>query len=204
MGSSAIFVSWWMKRISHGAFAWLSRPVSRLKRIRELCFSARQGELKYGAAESVRICPQPAPMGVDDRPADRQPHPHAAGFRGVECLENALQMRRIDARPGIAHCYEGAGVVLLGADEQFSWPGLDRAHGFNGVQDQVQDDLLQLNAIPLNGKQSVRKPGLDGDAVPGDYASRQYDYLIHRGIKIKPFLPRRRFLHLFTDAVDDG
>src|SRR5215469_8533922 len=115
MGSSVTFVSQWTKMISHGAFAWLSRPVSRrLNRICELCVSARQRELKHGAARLVRLCPQPAPMGVDDRPADRQPHPHAAGFRGVECLENALEMRRIDTRPGIAHCHEDAGVVLLG------------------------------------------------------------------------------------------
>src|SRR5262250_2317544 len=120
MGSSAIFVSQWMKRISHGAFAWLSCPVSRLKRIRELSFGAGQGELKYGTAGFIGTYPQPAPMGVDDRPADRQPHPHAAGFRRVECLENALQMRRVDTRPGIAHCHEDACVVLLGADRQLS------------------------------------------------------------------------------------
>ena len=28
---------------------------------------------------------------------------------------------------------------------------LNRAHCFNRIQDQVQDDLLQLNAIPENG-----------------------------------------------------
>jgi hypothetical protein len=42
-----------------------------------------QGELKYRTARFIRLCPQPAPMGVDDRPADRQAHPHAAGLRGV-------------------------------------------------------------------------------------------------------------------------
>ena len=31
----------------------------------------RQGELKYGAARFIRLCPQPAPMGIDDRPANR-------------------------------------------------------------------------------------------------------------------------------------
>src|SRR5215472_1966095 len=137
MGSSVTFVSQWMKRISHGAFAWLSRPVSRLKKIRELCFGVGQGELKDGTARFIRLYPQSAAMGVDDRPADRQPHPHTAGLRGVECLENALQMRRIDARSGIAHCHEDARVVLRGADQQLSWPRLDRAHGFNRVQDQV-------------------------------------------------------------------
>src|SRR5215510_3824462 len=61
------------------------------------CFRAWQGKLKYGAPGLIRLCPQPAPMGVDDRPADRQPHSQAAGPGGVECLENALQVRRTDA-----------------------------------------------------------------------------------------------------------
>jgi hypothetical protein len=46
---------------------------------------------------------------------------------------------------------------LLGADQQLSRPRLDHAHCFHCVQHQVQDDLLQLNAIPLYGKQSLRK-----------------------------------------------
>jgi hypothetical protein len=36
-------------------------------------------------------------MGVDDGPAARQAHPHSAGLRGVESIENALEMFRIDA-----------------------------------------------------------------------------------------------------------
>ena len=80
---------------------------------------------------------------------------------------------------------------------------VDRAHGFNRVQDQVQDDLLQLNTIAVDGKQSVRQAGLDRDAILGDYASRQSNHLIDCLIKIKMLLSRRRFLHLLTDAVDD-
>ena len=138
----------------------------------------RQSELKYGAVRLVRPRPQPAAMGIDDRPADRQPHADAGGFCGVECLENALQMRRIDPRPGIANGHEDPCLVLFSPNRQFSCPDLNRAHCFNRVQDQVQDHLLQLNAITLNGKQSVRKPGLDRDATPGDYALPQYDHLI--------------------------
>ena len=91
-------------------------------------------------------------MGLDDRPANRQPHPHAAGLRGVKRIEHALEMRRIDAWPGIAHCHKDTCVVLLGADQQLSCPFLCRAHCFDRVQEQVQDHLLQLNAIAVNGK----------------------------------------------------
>jgi hypothetical protein len=63
--------------ISYGAFARLS--------IRELIFRAGRGELKNGASRFIHIRPQPAPMGIDDGPADRQPHP--AGLRCVESLK---------------------------------------------------------------------------------------------------------------------
>jgi hypothetical protein len=58
----------------------------------ELAFCAGQGELKNGASRFIRIRPQPAPMGTDDGPADRQPHSHAGGFRGVEGIENAIEI----------------------------------------------------------------------------------------------------------------
>jgi hypothetical protein len=62
-------------------------------------------------------------------------------------------MFRIDPRPGIANRDEDAiRFRLLGADPQLSRPRLDRAHCFDCVQQQVQDDLLQLNAIPPHGK----------------------------------------------------
>ena len=48
----------------------------------------------------------------------------------------------------------------------------------------------------------VRKPSLDEHAVPGDYASRQYNHLIDL-VKIKTVASRGRFLDVVTDSVDD-
>ena len=104
--------------------------------------------------------------------------------------------------PEFAHGHDGRPcLVLLGADRQLSCPCLNRAHCFDRVQDQVQHDLLQLNTIPLNGKQSIRKPGLNRDVILGDGASRQHDHLVDRRIKIKTILSRRRFLDVITDAA---
>ena len=61
-------------------------------------------------------------------------------------------MRRIDARPGIVHRHNDTCVVLLGANQQLSRLCLNRAHRFDRVQEQVQDHLLQLNAIAVNWK----------------------------------------------------
>src|SRR5262245_5371317 len=111
MGSSVTFVNRWMNSVSHSVFGRLSRPVNRLRR-NERSFGAGQGELKYRTPRLVCIRPQPTPMGVDDRSTDRQPHPRSARLRGVERLENVLQIRRIDARSGIAHGDEDPGLIL--------------------------------------------------------------------------------------------
>src|SRR5215813_10201315 len=100
-------------------------------------------------------------MSIDDGPAYRQPHACSTGLRGVEGVEDSFEMRRLNAWPGIANGHEDAGLVLLRADHQLSCPRHYRAHCFSGIQNEVQQDLLQLNAISLNAKQSVRKPGLD-------------------------------------------
>src|SRR5262249_13808986 len=113
------------------------------------------------------------------------------------------EMRRIDARPGIAHGHKDACPVLLGADQDFSSPFLYRACCLSRIQDEVQQDLLQLNAISLNEKQSVRKLRLDRDAIPKDHALRQYDHFVDCRVEIKTLLSWRRFLHLLTNAVDD-
>jgi len=91
-------------------------------------------------------------MGGDDRTADRQAHPCPVGFRRVESLKNALEIVLINARAGIAHSDENRiGLRSFSADRQVSYARLDRAHRFDGVEDQVQRDLLQLNTIPLDG-----------------------------------------------------
>src|SRR6516164_585556 len=98
-------------------------------------------------------------MSLDDGAAYRQPHPCPTGLRGVEGVEDTIEMRWINAGPGIAYGHDGACPVLLGADHQLSCPLLYCAHCFSRVQNEVQQDLLQLNAIPQNRKQSIRKPG---------------------------------------------
>src|SRR4030095_702025 len=102
----ATCVSQWMKSISRAVFARLSNSLSRLKGIRELCFSAGQRELEQGAARLVRRRPQLAAMSIDDGPAYRQPHPCSTGLGGVEGVEDLFEMLAINARPGIAHRHD--------------------------------------------------------------------------------------------------
>ena len=113
-------------------------------------------------------------------------------------------MFHINTRPSIAHCHEDAICLnLQRADRQLSWP-VNRSHCFDRIQHQVQEDLLQLNTIPLNGKRPFRKVSIYRDAILGDCASRQSNHLIDSLVEIKASLLRRLFLDVITDPVDDG
>ena len=112
-------------------------------------------------------------------------------------------MFRINARSGIAHCDKDATCpTWFGADQQLSSSRLDGSHRFDRVQNQVEQDLLHLNTIPLNRKQPVRKSGPDRDTILADCASYQYNHLVDRRIEIETTLPRRRFLDVFADPID--
>ncbi len=98
-------------------------------------------------------------MGVDDRPADRQPHLHSAGLRGVESVENVLEMFRINARPRIAHRDEDAiRPALPGADQQVTRSLVYRAHRFGRVQNQVRD-CLEIGVRAPKRYASEMRPG---------------------------------------------
>ena len=113
-------------------------------------------------------------------------------------------MRRIDAWSRIADCDKDACVVLFGADQQLSFPRPARAHCVDRIQDQVEDDLLQLNAITVNVRQSLIKPALNRNAILHDCTPRQDNDFVDRRIKIAGSHSGRCFLDLVADSVDDA
>jgi hypothetical protein len=74
-------------------------------------------------------------MGFNDGSADRQANADSAGLGGVERLEYAFTVLRIDARSRIAYRDDDTiRLTLIGADQQLSCPRLDRRHCFDGIQ----------------------------------------------------------------------
>jgi len=63
----------------------------------------RQGELKDGTPGYVCRGPHTAAMRLDDRPADRQPHAHAIGFRRKKSVEDSVDVLRIDPCSCVSH-----------------------------------------------------------------------------------------------------
>src|SRR5205807_9077514 len=98
---------------------------------------SRHNEAKDSATLHVRARPQSSVMRFDNRPADRQPKPQTARFRGVESLEHALKSRRREAWTRISHFNRHAIRFVTGADEQIPLRFADVAHRFDGIADQV-------------------------------------------------------------------
>jgi hypothetical protein len=120
-----------------------------------------QNKLKCGAAGSVRSNPQAAIVGLDNRTANRQAHPHTARFCREERLEYALAISQADSCSRVSNRYHYANVVLnFGCDAQN--PRLIHGrHRIDGVCDQVQKHLLQLNSISYYVRQLFVRLGLD-------------------------------------------
>src|SRR3954470_21713703 len=95
-------------------------------------------------------------MRFDDRAANRKAHPGAAGFRREERLEDALRVVRTDADSGILNRHQHAvGLDRLRFHRQHPRAIRQRGHGLDGIHDQVQKNLLQLNAVDRDEWQAL-------------------------------------------------
>src|SRR6185312_6670664 len=80
----------------------VGRSLGRACSIMTAIRPGRHRELEYRAARQICCRPYPASVSFDDRPADRQPHPHPARFRTIESIEEAVDVSR-----------QGAGANIL-------------------------------------------------------------------------------------------
>ena len=122
----------------------------------------------------------------------------------MECVENVLATFRINAWPKITHRDQyAASLAPLGAEQQLAHALVDRAHRFHRVQDQVQHHLLQLNTIAVDSRQALGEAGLHRDPILDDCFAPS-NRLADRLVEIETIIPRRRFLDVITNPVDDN
>ena len=90
-------------------------------------------------------------MAFDNGMADGKANSHTTLFGREHRIENMIVVGWVDPRAGILDGH--ANKVWLddaGSDAQYSQ--LFRVHRLNGVHDQVQNDLLQLNSVAFQGR----------------------------------------------------
>ena len=150
----------------------------------------RQQELKDGASGRICRRPEPTPVSCDDRTTDGQPHTQAFGLGRMEGFEKWIETLEIESRARISDCNQHVSPFILGQvlvlerlsfqftklegiwftrRELTSFPGaypeLSRtlagsSHGFDGVDQEIEHHLLQLDSISQDERQVIGELGL--------------------------------------------
>jgi hypothetical protein len=100
-------------------------------------------KLKEGAPRLASGRPKPPTMGFDNRAADREAHAHSVGLRRVEGFEETRQSFGAQPRAGVSH--PEAHLVrfrLSCGDEHLSGAVCNPTHCLDGVENEIEDDLL--------------------------------------------------------------
>jgi len=124
-------------------------------------------------------------MSLDDGATDGEADAHALAFRRVEGIEQLGQVLRVDADAGIAHGHpDTIAVLVFGSDQQPPRPILNGSHRIRGVADQVQDDLLELNAIPGDRWEALGKLQLQQYAISLKLAQQERGHLSRSPVQV--------------------
>jgi hypothetical protein len=132
---------------------------------------------------------------INDRAADRQAHPHSAGLRREEGIEDVLGDRRIQPRPGVFH--RNQDTVWCFAPRADPKPARaigNGAHRFHPVHDQIEDNLLQLNPVTNRDGRRFCQFGSDNDPANAQLGVHDRECFAEQVIDIDPGSFRRRFI----------
>ena len=151
----------------------------------------------------IKASTQIAAVVLDDRAADRKPHPLPPLGR-EQRIEDALAIGRAIPVPVSSTetwTLPTAPVRLNRQDAR-----LHRPHRVRGIVIEVEDHLLQLDRIARDGGKLLVEPGLDPDAVPLEIDAQQREYRvdeiveIDRGFRVPSSLNIARTLSTMSPA----
>src|SRR5262249_59856316 len=85
-------------------------------------------------------------------------------------------------------------AIRVGLHHDLAWPVADATQGFEGVDEYIQQDLLELDAVGMHQWYRRGKVRLDHDLVALHFAARQREDVVDRGVEVEPVLVGGRFL----------
>src|SRR6516165_5708216 len=105
-----------------------------------------QREAKDRSTVGIGLHRDLSAMGLDNSAADRQANTHAVALVGDKGLEELRDQFRRDSGAGVGHA-DGDHLVVAGCGGNDELASLRRLHGFDGIAQQVQQNLLNLHLI---------------------------------------------------------
>src|SRR5262249_38565859 len=116
---------------------------------------------------------------------DRQPEPHAVPLRREERVEQALDDFGAYAGSGVVHHDLDAARVRPARPHPQLPPRRRHAfHRVDGVQYQVQHDLLQMDLVAAHDRQ-LAVIGFRRDAVPAEIGGDETEHVRYRPVEIE-------------------
>ncbi len=143
-------------------------------------------------------------MQLHDGPADVEADPHAVGLGGDEGVEQAAGDAVVDPGPAVG---DGEHRVLAVAGERDGEEpplGRNRRHGLRAVAQEVEQHLLDQDAIGHHGGEVRRDLHVDPEPGRAGVDGGEGHRLVHEFGQVHRAEARLALLHEVLDAADDG
>src|ERR1700741_3799759 len=165
------------------------------------CGRGRQRQPEDDPVRRVGRCRELSSVGFDDRAADREPHAHPFGLGREEGGEEAVEVRRGPPGTRIRHFDEYlVRRASAGGHVQLARSVVYLVHRLDRVEDQIQDHLLELDAIRRNGRHLVRQVRTQPDSASSQLVLREGDDFADCLVHVDAVLARRHLLDERTNA----
>ena len=115
------------------------------------------------------------------RAADGQPQAQAVLLGGVERLENAFRVRR-QATAGVRDGNPHRAIAVRRRHVQLAARGRIGRHRVAGIEDQVEQHLLELDVVAPNLRHVRGQAAVDRDAVPDETIARELEHFFDDAI----------------------
>src|SRR5262245_6642404 len=122
-------------------------------------------------------------MRCHDSAAHRETESHPARLGGYKRLEDAFDIARSNASAFVGYDNLDAGAVTVARTDGDAPPIRQAFHGVAGIDEEIQHNLLQLDAVAEQRRHAARREISDNrDVSVDEVASHQGKYVLNDGV----------------------
>ena len=112
-------------------------------------------------------------------------------------------MLRVDADPGVLHGHQHS-IIPVGprANDDLARPVLNRRHRLDGIDDEIEDHLLQLNPVGDHRRQLGRQVEAQRHVVQPQLRAHDGQHVEDDAIDVRRRLPGRALRRELADALN--
>src|SRR5438093_5383906 len=162
-----------------------------------------EGKLKRRTGTIIRYGPRSPAVILNNRTADRQPHPHSLWLGRVEGVEDFFEILLVYSITEVLHSDEHlVGFMLTRTNKHLPRSVRDSIHGFDTVHHQIKNHLLQLDTIAQYAGETGSQFHLQHHAGFLYFAVSQTDNLLDGFVNVQKRLLSVAFFDQCADASD--